>query len=53
MIGNINTTDGYINYSEEVIANIVGVSTMECYGVVGMASKMLQTDYGSLLKVEA
>lgn len=39
MIGNITNINGLINYSEEVLANIVGVSTMECYGVVGMASK--------------
>ena len=39
MIGNITNKNGCINYSEEVLANIVGVSTMECYGVVGMASK--------------
>jgi uncharacterized alkaline shock family protein YloU len=39
MIGNITNINGLINYSEEVLANIVGLSTMECYGVVGMASK--------------
>lgn len=39
MIGNITNIYGTINYSEEVLANIVGLSTMDCYGVVGMASK--------------
>ena len=39
MIGSIDKENGYIDYSEEVVANIVGLSTMECYGVVGMASK--------------
>ena len=30
---------GSINYSDEILANIAGISTMECYGVVGMASR--------------
>lgn len=30
---------GYINISENLIANIAGLSATECYGVVGMASK--------------
>lgn len=52
MIGNITIEKGYINYSEEVIANIVGVSTMECYGVVGMASKNAVDGLWKLIKVE-
>ncbi|MBP2031616.1 putative alkaline shock family protein YloU [Clostridium algifaecis] len=39
MIGSIASEIGQIDYSEESVANIVGISTMECYGVVGMASK--------------
>ncbi len=39
MKANITTEIGNIYYSEDVIANIAGVSTMECYGVVGMALK--------------
>ena len=31
--------NGNVTYSEEVLAKIVGLSTMECYGVVGMVSK--------------
>lgn len=50
MIGNITTSDGYVNYSEEVLANIVGVSTMECYGVVGMASKNATDGFWELIK---
>ena len=38
---------GLIGYSEEVIANIVGLSTMECYGVVGMASRTQLMDFGN------
>lgn len=52
MIGNIQNEYGYINYSEEVVANIVGVSTMECYGVVGMASKNAKDGLWELIKGE-
>jgi uncharacterized alkaline shock family protein YloU len=52
MIGNIGNENGYINYSEDVIANIVGVSTMECYGVVGMASKNAKDGLWELIKGE-
>jgi uncharacterized alkaline shock family protein YloU len=52
MIGNILNDNGYINYSEEVVANIVGVSTMECYGVVGMASKNAKDGLWELIKGE-
>ena len=40
---------GSINYSEEALANIVGVSTMECYGVVGMASRKISDGITELL----
>jgi len=53
MIGNIANENGYINYSEEVVANIVGVSTMECYGVVGMASKNATDGLWELIKGES
>lgn len=43
---------GYIDYSEEVVANIVGLSTMECYGVVGMASKNAKDGLWELIKGE-
>lgn len=52
MIGNITNENGYINYSEEVVANIVGVSTMECYGVVGMASRNAKDGLWELIKGE-
>ena len=32
MIG-FSNENGNINYSEEVLAKVVGLSTMECYGV--------------------
>lgn len=44
---------GNINYSDEVLANIVGVSTMECYGVVGMASKNAKDGLWELIKGES
>lgn len=44
---------GSVNYSEEALANIVGVSTMECYGVVGMASKNAKDGLWELIKGES
>ena len=49
---NINNENGNIIYSDEVIANIVGISTMECYGVVGLASKSPKDGLWELLKGE-
>jgi uncharacterized alkaline shock family protein YloU len=43
---------GSVSYSEEVLANIAGVSTMECYGVVGMASKNAKDGLWELIKGE-
>lgn len=51
MIG-ISNEHGNVEYSDEVIANIVGLSTMECYGVVGMASKSAADGLWQLLKIE-
>lgn len=52
MICNVINEYGSINYSEESLANIVGVSTMECYGVVGMASKNARDGLWELIKGE-
>ncbi|SKA92333.1 Uncharacterized conserved protein YloU, alkaline shock protein (Asp23) family [Caloramator quimbayensis] len=46
----INNDFGYIEYSDEVLANIAGAATMECYGVVGMASKRATDGLWELLK---
>ncbi|MBF7095849.1 Asp23/Gls24 family envelope stress response protein [Alkalibacter mobilis] len=43
---------GYINISENLIANIAGLSATECYGVVGMASKKSTDGIVQLLKGE-
>lgn len=46
------TALGSISYSDEVLANIAGVATMECYGVVGMASRRATDGLVELLKRE-
>ena len=51
MIG-YSTEIGKISYSDDVIANIIGMSTMECYGVVGMAAKNTKDELWELIKVE-
>ena len=51
MVG-ITNSNGSISYSEEVLGNIVGLSTMECYGVVGMASKNAADGLWELIKAE-
>lgn len=43
---------GSINYSDEILANIAGISTMECYGVVGMASRRATDGIVELLRKE-
>ncbi|HBM81729.1 MAG: Asp23/Gls24 family envelope stress response protein [Clostridiales bacterium] len=48
----IVTNLGNIVFSDEVIANIAGISTMECYGVVGMASRRATDGLVELLKRE-
>ncbi len=51
MIG-YTTSLGKISYSDDVIANIIGMSTMECYGVVGMAAKNATDGFWELIKIE-
>lgn len=46
----INNQYGFIEYSEDVLANIAGLATMECYGVVGMASKRATDGLWELLR---
>ncbi|ABS34994.1 MULTISPECIES: Asp23/Gls24 family envelope stress response protein [Clostridium] len=53
MIGKLTNEYGHIDYAEDVVANIVGVSTMECYGVVGMASKNATDGLWELIKGES
>jgi len=35
----LNTNDGHVTITNEVIATIAGGAAIECYGIVGMASK--------------
>ena len=51
MVGYSNDL-GNINYSDEVLAKIVGLSTMECYGVVGMVSKNATEGLWELMRIE-
>lgn len=46
----IETLRGSIYYTEELIRNIVALSTMECYGVVGMAKRNVQEGMWELLR---
>lgn len=49
----INTKDGLIELSDDVIATVVGGSATEIFGVVGMASKSaLKDNFQSLLRKE-
>ncbi|MPW26040.1 Asp23/Gls24 family envelope stress response protein [Alkalibaculum sp. M08DMB] len=52
MVSKIYNELGYINIAEGVIANIAGLSAMECYGLVGMASKRSTDGFVDLLKGE-
>lgn len=51
MVGYSNDL-GKIHYSEEVLAKIVGLSTMECYGVVGMVSKNATEGLWEIMRIE-
>src|SRR5699024_7290696 len=35
----LNTKDGHVTITNEVVATIAGGAAVECYGIVGMASK--------------
>ena len=51
MVGYSNNL-GNVHYSEEVLGKIVGLSTMECYGVVGMVSKNASEGLWELMRIE-
>ena len=40
----LNTKDGQVTITNEVIATIAGGAAVECYGIVGMASKSQMRD---------
>ena len=45
----INNNLGTIDISEEVIATIAGAAAVECYGLVGMASRKSADKFSELL----
>ena len=51
MIGYSNE-QGNVIYADEVISKIVGLATMECYGVVGMVSKSATEGLWELMRIE-
>ena len=50
MVG-FSKENGKIHYSDEVLAKIIGLSTMECYGVVGMVSKNATEGLWELMRI--
>lgn len=47
-----NTSLGRVGVSKEVISLIAGISAMECYGIVGMASWKISDGISELMKKE-
>lgn len=43
---------GKIDYTDEFLSNLAGVATMDCYGIVGMASQKAMDGIVELLKGE-
>ena len=43
---------GKIDYSDEFLSNLAGVATMDCYGIVGMASQKTMDGIVELLMGE-
>lgn len=52
MPAKINNELGAIHISEDLLANIAGLAAIECYGLVGMASKKGKDGIVELLKRE-
>ncbi|WP_164215421.1 Asp23/Gls24 family envelope stress response protein [Virgibacillus sp. YIM 98842] len=49
----LNTNDGHVTITNEVIATIAGGAAVECYGIVGMASKsQIRDGIAEMLKKE-
>lgn len=53
MAGIITTQNGSVFIEEEVVARIAGLAAMECYGIVGMASKNVKDGLVQLLLRES
>ncbi|QAT61562.1 MULTISPECIES: Asp23/Gls24 family envelope stress response protein [Tissierellales] len=52
MPAKFNDEYGYISIDDDVIATVAGLSAMECYGIVGMATKSATEGFFELLKWE-
>jgi len=48
----METKLGKVDISEEVIATVAGAAAIECYGLVGMASRKISDGVSGLLKRE-
>ena len=48
----VETDLGSVNITKDVIANIAGSSAIECYGLVGMATRSTTSGIVNLLKKE-
>ncbi len=48
----VETDLGSVNITKDVIANIAGSSAIECYGLVGMATRSATSGIVNLLKKE-
>jgi uncharacterized alkaline shock family protein YloU len=49
----ISNSLGKIDISEEVIATIAGIAAVECYGLIGMASRKISDGFVELLRRES
>src|SRR5699024_10558948 len=49
----LNTKDGQVTITNEVIATIAGGAAVECYGIVGMASKsQIRDGFAEMIRKE-
>ncbi len=48
----IETEKGTVTINKEIIAKMVGLFTVDCYGIVGMASRNVKDGFSQLLKRE-
>lgn len=53
MVDKFSNEMGNIMISEEVVAQISGMTAMECYGVVGLAARNMTDGFVQLLKKES
>lgn len=49
----ISNSLGKIDISEEVIATIAGIAAVECYGLIGMASRKISDGFVEMLGKES